>query len=66
MVNPVQFSTSILLRGRNVDFCNPHPLFSRINSDIMYNISLVQVVPSFTHVIPNGSTSLIDLALLAI
>jgi len=39
MVNPAQFSTSILLGGLNVDFCNPHPLFSRVNSDIMYNIS---------------------------
>ena len=31
----------------------------------MYSFSLVQVVPSFTHVSPNGSTSLIDLALLS-
>jgi len=65
MVNPAQFSTFILLGDFNVNFCNPqHPLFSHV-SDILYNFSLVQVVPSFTHVSPNGSTSLIDLALLS-
>ena len=65
MVNPAQFSTLILLGDFNVNFCNPqHPLFSHV-SDILYNFSLVQVVPSFTHVSPNGSTSLIDLALLS-
>ena len=34
-------------------------------SDILYSFSLTQVVPSFTHVSPDGSTSLIDLALLS-
>jgi len=34
-------------------------------SDIFYILSLVQVVPSFMHESPNGSTSLIDLALLS-
>ena len=63
MVNPAQFSTFILLGDFN--FCNPqHPLFSHV-CDILYNyFSSVQVVPSFTHVSPNGSTSLINLALL--
>ena len=65
MVNPAQFSTLLLLGDFNVNFCNPqHHLFSHV-SDIMYSFSLVQVVPSFTHVSPNGSTSLIDLALLS-
>ena len=65
MVNPAKFSTFILLGDFNVNFCNPqHLLFSHV-SDILYNFSLVQVVPSFTHVSPNGSTSLIDLALLS-
>ena len=62
MVNPAQFSTFLLL---GVNFYNPqHHLFSHVN-DILYSFSLVQVVPSFTYVSPNGSTSLIDLALLS-
>ena len=65
MVNPAQFSTFLLLGDFNVNFYNPqHHLFSHVN-DILYSYSLVQVVPSFTHVSPNGSTSLIDLALLS-
>ena len=65
MVNPAQFSTFLLLGDFNVNFYKPqHHLFSHVN-DILYSFSLVQVVPSFTHVSPNGSTSLIDLALLS-
>lgn len=65
MVNPAQFSTFLLLGDFNVNFCNPqHYLFPHVN-DVLYSFSLVQVVPSFTHVSPNGSTSLIDLALLS-
>ena len=65
VVNPVQFSTFLLLGDFNVNFCNPsHFLFSYVK-DIMHSFSLSQVVPSCTHVNPNGSTSLIDLALLS-
>ena len=65
MVNPAQFSTFLLLGDFNVIFYNPqHHLLSHVN-DILYSFSLVQVVPSFTHVSPNCSTSLIDLALLS-
>ncbi len=65
MVNSAQFSTFLLLGDCSGNFCNPeHYLFS-YDSDILYDFSLVQVVPSFTHVSPNGSTSLIDLALLS-
>ena len=49
----------------NVYFCNSqHFMFSHLNN-LLCNFSLTQVVPSFTHVSPNGSKSLIDLALLA-
>ena len=39
-------------------------MFSHLNN-LLCNFSLTQVVPSFSHVSPNGSKSLIDLALLA-
>ena len=62
MVNPAQFSTFLLLGDFNVNFLNPqHHLFSHLR-DILYSFSLEKVVPSFTHVSPHGSTSLIDLA----
>ena len=65
MVNPAQFSTFLLLGDFNVNFLNPqHHLFSHLR-DILYSFSLHQVVPSFTHVSPNGNKSLIDLALLS-
>jgi len=54
-----------LLGDFNIDFLKTHhPLFHKL-SDILYSFSLEQVVPSYTHVSPNGSTSLIDLALLS-
>ena len=65
MVNPTQFSTFLLLGDFNVNFLNPqHHLFSHLR-DILYSFSLHQVVPSFTHVSPNGNKSLIDLVLLS-
>ena len=65
MVNPAQFSTFLLLGDFNVNFLNhQHHLFSHLR-DILYSFSLHQVVPSFTHVSPNGNKSLIDLALLS-
>ena len=65
MINPAYFSTFLLLGDFNVDFCNPqHFMFSHLNN-ILCSFSLTQVVPSFTHVSPSGSKSLIDLALLA-
>ena len=39
-------------------------MFSYLNN-LLCNFSLIQVVPSFTHVSTNGSQTLIDLALLA-
>ena len=65
MINPAYFSTFLLLGDFNIDFCNPqHFMFSHLNN-ILCSFSLTQVVPSFTHVSPSGSKSLIDLALLA-
>ena len=65
MINPAYFSTILLLGDFNVDFCNSqHFMFSHLNN-LLCNFSLTQVVLSFTHVSPNGSKSLIDLALLA-
>ena len=65
MVNPAQFCTFLLLGDFNVNFLNTqHHLFSHLR-DILYSFSLQQVVPSFTHVSPNGNKSLIDLALLS-
>ena len=64
-LSPTQFSTFLLLGDFNIDFLKPHhPLFHKL-SDILYSFSLEQVVPSYTHVSPNGSTSLIDLAFLS-
>ena len=65
-LSPTQFSTFLLLGDFNIDFLKPHhPHFHKL-SDILYSFSLEQVVPSYTHVSPNGSTSLIDLAFLSI
>ena len=64
IVNPAQFSNFLLIGDFNVNFCNQeHYLFSYV-SDILYSFSLCQVVPSYTHISPNGTKSLIDLALL--
>ena len=55
----------ILLGDFNVNFLNAeHSLFSYV-SDVLYSFSLTQVVPSHTHVSPNGNVSLIDLAMLS-
>ena len=64
-LSPSQFSTFLLLGDFNINFLKPHhPLFHKL-SDILYSFALEQLVPSYTHVSPNGSTSLIDLALLS-
>ena len=61
MINPAYFSTFLLLGDFNVDFCNSqHFMFSHFNN-LLYNNFLY----NFPHVSPNGSKSLIDLALLA-
>ena len=58
MINPAYFSTFLLLGDINVDFCNSqHFMFSHLNN-LLCNFSLTQVSP-------NGSKSLIYLALLA-
>ena len=65
LVQPPKFSIFLLLGDFNVDFCNQQNyLFSYVN-DIMLSFSLSQIVPSYTHKSPTGSTSLIDLALLS-
>ena len=65
ILGPVKYSRFLLLGDFNVDFCNEDCyLFSYI-TDILFLFSLTQVVPSYTHVSPNGNTSLIDLALLS-
>ena len=65
IVNPAQFSNFLLIGDFNVNFCNQeHYLFSYV-SDILYSFSLCQVVPSYTHISPTGTKSLIDLALLS-
>ena len=61
----ILFSTFLLLGNFNVNFCNSsHHLFPHLNH-IVHCFSLTQVVPSYTHVHPNGAKSLIDLALLS-
>ena len=65
IVNPAQFSNFLLIGDFNVNFCNQeHYLFSYV-SDILYSFSLCKVVPSYTHISPTGTKSLIDLALLS-
>ena len=55
----------MLIGDFNVNFVNTaHFLYSYI-LDILYTFSLSQVVPSYTHVTPNGRLSLIDLACLS-
>ena len=65
MLDPASFSSFILLGDFSVNFLNTeHSLFSYV-SDVLYSFSLTQVVPSHSHVSPNGNVSLIDLALLS-
>ena len=65
IVNPAQFSNFLLIGDFNVNFCNQeHYLFSYV-SGILYSCSLCQVAPSYTHISPTGTKSLIDLALLS-
>ena len=54
MLDPARFSSFVLL-DFNVTFLNAeHSLFSYV-SDVLYSFSLTQVVPSHTHVSPNGT-----------
>ena len=65
LCDPASFSSVFLLGDFNVNCLNTeHSLFSYV-SDVLYSFSLTQVVPSHTHVSPNGNVSLIDLAMLS-
>ena len=59
------FSNFVLLEDFNVNFRNSsHPLFSDL-CKILHSYSLTQEVQEDTHTSPQGSTSLIDLALVS-
>ena len=65
LVNPAQFSRFLLIGDFNVNFYNKeHCLFSYL-CDILYSFSLTQVVPSYTHMTPSGTPTLIDIAMLS-
>ena len=64
-LDPARFSFFLLIGDFNVDFYNQSNfLFSHI-SDIMNCLSLTQVVPSYTHLSPDGKKTLIDLAMVS-
>ena len=57
-LHPFSFSHFLLIGDFNINFHNPsNHLFTHVSI-----FSLLQVVPSYTHVAPNGLQSLIDLA----
>ena len=59
ILGPVKYSRFLLLGDFNVDFCNEDCY------RYLILFSITQIVPSYTHVSPNGNISLIDLALLS-
>ena len=65
-INPLDFNTVVLVGDFNINFSNEFssPLKSRL-LQLMYKFNLTQVVNQFTHISPNGKSSLIDLALIA-
>ena len=64
-LSPHCFSSFVLVGDFNINFCKrDHPYFCKLDS-ILQMFSLSQVVQSPTHVNPDGSTSLIDLALVS-
>ena len=64
LLNPFQFSNFLILGDFNVNFLDRKSyLFSYVR-DVLDSFSFSQIVPSFTHVSPSGTKSLIDLVLL--
>ena len=67
-LNITHFSNFVLLGDFNID-CNTsnntHHILYPVLSNLMQSFSLTQVVPEATHINPNGTATLIDLALLS-
>ena len=64
LLNPIQFSNFIILGDFNVNFLDQKSYLISYVRDVLDSFSFSQIVPSFTHVSPSGTKSLIDLALL--
>ena len=64
LLNPVQFSNCLIVGDFNINFLDQKSYSFSYVRDILDSFSFSQIVPSFTHVSPSGTKSLIDLALL--